>query len=410
MFDLNTLYYYGESLTITPLMRILVPLIATIIIVGLYFALCSKTEKGIKITKIVLASILVALYLGKVIFWFVRLIHLAGKINVYNLPYLFGLDYESIMIIVLSVTLYLSAFAKKSNTLNFLEHFCLGIATTVGVISLLSCIFIDKQDNLYHITNIMRFISNILLIYCPLFLVKIKEIKPNLNNFWYSIAGYICLVSLVMTFSYMIPEANISGMSSSPILYLIGIKISFPWHLLITIPTFVLISFGIYSIYYFATRKKNNIQKIDESKRNEFFDLYSFATKSICCMQGFIILIIIAVIIKTPLGTMLALLCLIPLVMTLCCVYTTFLMDKQADINTEEIFDEHNKIANKILTLIMIGNIFYGLNVKKQFRNERESIIDRKEREEKRKKKEEQKKLELEKQIEELTKQVEGKK
>ena len=164
----------------------------------------------------------------------------------------------------------------------------------------------------------------IILITSIIYLVKIDDIKLSISKFWYAIAGYICLTSIAMTLSIVSFNGNYSEITYASTLYKIGIKISFPWHLLITIPIFLIISFGIY--YLFTLIFKNHTEKDsknNEENKNDFFEIYSFSTKSICCMQGFLILILLSAIVRNPLGTWLGILCLIPLIMTIFCILAT---------------------------------------------------------------------------------------
>ncbi len=405
MFDLYPLSYDGRMIVITTLFRVLFPIITLLVVAGLFFAFRTKSQKSIKITKITLASILLFLYIFKAIFWILRIITIS-ETKTFSAQYItkaFGLDIPSFLILLSSIVLYISAFSNKPNKfMEFLKFTMLGVGLPSAMISLFTLDIIDIYDNYFHVLNIIAMLFNLLLIFIPLYLIKIKEIVPSLDKYWYAISGYICLTSICMSLSLIIREGNLSEMTYSKILRKIGIQISFPWHLLIIIPCFLLISFAIFyaiTFVYKRIMKKNNDDsqeenKLEAQKRNEFFDLYAFATKSICCMQGFLILIILSAIIRNPLGSIWGIFCLIPLVMTIFCLLAVFEMEKQADLNDEHIFDKGNKQAKKIIAFTMIGDIFFGLSFLKQIKNERESIIERKQREEKRRLKEQKKKEE----------------
>ncbi len=405
MFDLYPLSYDGRMIVITTLFRVLFPIITLLVVAGLFFAFRTKSQKNIKITKITLASILLFLYIFKAIFWILRIITIS-ETKTFSAQYItkaFGLDIPSFLILLSSIVLYISAFSNKpSKFMEFLKFTMLGVGLPSAMISLFTLDIIDIYDNYFHVLNIIAMLFNLLLIFIPLYLIKIKEIVPSLDKYWYAISGYICLTSICMSLSLIIREGNLSEMTYSKILRKLGIQISFPWHLLIIIPCFLLISFAIFyaiTFVYKRTMKKNNDDsqeenKLEAQKRNEFFDLYAFATKSICCMQGFLILIILSAIIRNPLGSIWGIFCLIPLVMTIFCLLAVFEMEKQADLNDEHIFDKGNKQAKKIIAFTMIGDIFFGLSFLKQIKNERESIIERKQREEKRRLKEQKKKEE----------------
>ena len=411
MFDLYPLSYNGNMIVITTLFRILFPLVTILLVAGLFFAFRTKSQKSIKITKIILASFLLFLYLFKAVFWIVRIITISEN-NTFSAQYItkaFGLDIPSFLVILSSVVLFISAFSKKpSKFMEFLKFTLLGVGLPSAIISLFTIDIIDIYDSYYHVLNIIAMLFNLLLIFIPLYLIKIKELKPSLDKYWYAISGYICLTSICMTLSLIIREGNLSEMTYSKILRKIGIQISFPWHLLIIIPCFLIISFilfyAITFVYKKIIEKDNDVknekeEKLEQTpKRNEFFDLYAFATKSICCMQGFLVLIILSAIVRNPFGSIWGILCLIPLIMTIFCLLAVFEMEKQANLNDEDIFNKGNKEAKKIIAFALIGDIFFGLSFAKQMKNERESIIERKEREEKRRLREQKKKQEQEEQ------------
>ena len=100
-------------------------------------------------------------------------------------------------------------------------------------------------------------------------------------------------------------------------------------------------------------------------------------------MQGLLILIIVGTVTRNPIGTLWGLFCLLPLIMTIFCVWTANEMQKQAELDDERVFDKGNKEAKKIIIISLIGNVIFGLVAAKQIKNEREAIIERKQREEK---------------------------
>lgn len=399
MFNLAPLSLEGKSIQLTTLIRILVPLAIIAIAVGLYFVLPKKSQKGIKITKICIASTLLGLYLFKFFFWIARIVSISSShtFTVDYLPRALGLDVSSYLILLMSATLYISAFVKKPcKLLNFFENTLLGIGLTYGIILLFRLDLIDVYDNLFHALNIQSMIFMLALIFVPIYLIKIKELQPKLSSFWYAVAGHIAITSLCMTGSLLLRGGNLSEMTFSYSLKQLGLKIDFPWHLLIVIPAFLIICFVVYYVISYINNKfilKINETKSEYRSKNEFFDLHAFSTKSLCCLQGFLILILLAAVIRQPQGTPLGLLCLIPFVMTIFCVLTVFEMEKLSTlaINDETIFDKNNKKLKKASIYLMFANLVFGLSFKKQIKNEREAIEDRKLREERRKQKLQQK-------------------
>ena len=377
MFDLEQLKGLNY-ITISPLFRVLLPIVSAIIIAGLFILLRKRNSK---IVKIVFASILAFLYLFRVVFWIIRAVKIGYTANNIYVK-IFGLDYANLILLLTSVTLYIDAFcSKKYKIIEFFKQTIIGVGFAVGLFGLLSCNMIDQYDNLYHVLNIDYMLVRVILVFIPIYLVFTKDEVINLSKFWYSVAGLICLTSLCSTFAFL-TSYNISEFLYSTTLKKIGISVESPWHLLINIFGFLLMIFVLYFIMYMIAKR---LLKNTEKQKNdclEFFDLYSFATKSICCLQGFL-LIMVAYIITKGASIYVSLICLIPFVMTIFCILAIFEIEKQFEINDEHFFDPKNKAAKKFLTYLMIGNFIFGLSVVKQIKNERENIEDRKIREEK---------------------------
>ena len=395
MFNLQPL---NTPMKLDILTKILLPICSIAIIVALFFALCAKSDKGKKITKICLASVLLFLFVFKAIFWIIRLITIStdNSIKLSDLSNIIGFNMITYVIILAIVVLFISAFSKrKLKFLEFLKQTLFGVGLPIAIYNLIMSKMIYSQDSLFHIVNIDNIIMLIILITSIIYLVKIDDIKLSISKFWYAIAGYICLTSIAMTLSIVSFNGNYSEITYASTLYKIGIKISFPWHLLITIPIFLIISFGIY--YLFTLIFKNHTEKDsknNEENKNDFFEIYSFSTKSICCMQGFLILILLSAIVRNPLGTWLGILCLIPLIMTIFCILATFELDKLSQIKDENIFEQKEK-HTKSITYLMLGNFIFGLSYIRQLKNEKLAVIERRERAERKRlralKKQEQK-------------------
>ncbi|MBO5884333.1 MAG: hypothetical protein J6Q51_00890 [Clostridia bacterium] len=409
MFNLYTLGHFGKLETLTTLFNVLFPIVTIAVVVGLLFLLkfASKTQLGKKIVKLCLAGTLIALYLTKMIFWIVRATGVyAAEEGGFNIAYIlntFGLDLNFWLVIITAFVLIYTAVCKKQcRWLEVLKQTMLGVAIPLAFVSLINPrLIIDINDPWTHCVNLCPIITNMLLMLCPLYFVAIKETQFSLNKFWKAICGYICISSLSMIIA-LILNRNISGLLAMPNSHLIvKMKIAFPWYLLIVIPAFLAISFGLYALCWYLIKLINKNKEVqpqeDENQeqqvpqKNEYFDLYSFATKSIACMQGFLILIILAVIVRAPNnGTFLGLFCLLPLVMTIFCILAVFEMDKLAEENNEEIFNKGNPKAKKFLTYSFIGNPLFGLVILKQYINERNSIQERIVREEKKRLREQQ--------------------
>lgn len=426
MFNLYTLGHFGKLETLTTLFNVLFPLVTIAAVAGLLFLLkfASKSQLGKKIVKLSLAGLLIALYLTKMIFWIVRATGVyATEKGCFNISYIlntFGLDLNFWLTIIIAFVLIYTAVSKKQcRWIEVLRQTMLGVALPLAFVSLINPrLIIDINDPWTHCVNLCPIIINMLFMLCPLYLVAIGDTQFSLNKFWKAICGYICISSLSMTIA-LILNRNISGLLAMPNSHLIvKMKTPFPWYLLIVIPVFLALAFGIYALCWYLIKllNKNKATPAQDTEdeqeepqvpqKNEYFDLYSFATKSIACMQGFLILIILAVIVRAPSnGTFLGLFCLLPIIMTVFCILAVFEMDKLSEENDEEIFNKGNPKAKRFLTYSFIGNALFGLVVLKQYINERNAIQERKAREEKKRLREQQRLEQEQKLAEEKAKQ-----
>ena len=409
MFDLSPL---SKSIQFSVAFKNLLPIGILLLTFLLIYVMPAKSKKAVFVTKICSASVLLATFLFRFFFWIARAIHITSNhtFSTAFLPRALGLDIPMLLTLWLIVTLFVSAFDKKGGKFTqFLHHTALGVGLTYGIITMLRLDMLQRSDNLYHMLNIVEMIKMFAFVFVPLYLVKSKDIEPKISKFWYVIAGYACMMCLCLTFALNNGTnggGNYSEMLVSTTLRNIGIKIDLPWHLLIVTPVFLLICLLVYMLVKFVNGKfRPENQSNKYVQKNEFFDLQAFAIKSVCCMQAFFIVIIIAALVNKPNGSPLGFLCLIPLVMTLFCVLCANRLESLTYETNEQIFDRGNKALTSVKVYAMIGNCLYGLFFLKQLKNERESIEERKLREEKRR----LKMLEKQKQAEEQAKQQEQK-
>ena len=391
MFDLYTLGHYNKLEQLTTLFNVLMPIICVVLAVATLILLAKfvKSEKAQKITKLVMAGVLLLFSLIKPLFWIIRSVKLESSYIIKG----FGFGVNFYLTILLIIVLVYSAFSKKQcKLIDWFKYTVLGIALPLGIISLInSKMLVDINDSWYHIVNLSSIIVNLAYIVYPIYLVMLKDVSFKLNNFWQAISGYVCICCLCMTLS-LISGKSISSMTSLDThLLIVNLKVGFPWHLIIIFPAFMLIAFGIYWLGHFITKlinKETTTQTTVPTPKNEFFDLYTFATKSIASMQGFLILIIVALITRTPQGSAFGILGLIPFVMEIFCMLSIYEMEKQLYVVDDSLFEEGNPITKRILTYVFIGNFIFGFAVLHQLKNERLMIEERKQREEKKKQKE----------------------
>ena len=380
----------------TTLFYVLFPIISIVLCAGLFFLLPSKSKKAVKVTKIVLAFSLIAIYLARTIFVVYRYVTLLGRFEFSYIDKMFGLDLNFYFIVMTSVYLLYSAFSSKNNFfMDLIKNTMISIAFPFALLILFNPkMIINISDDWYHFGNLTAMLINLVLLISPLYLVKSKDIDVNLKNFWQGIAGYILALCLCMTLNIIIKGANISELSSSYTLNrIIGTNIGFPWFLLIVIPIFLIISFAVYCLIRLIVALITHQSYLDapvREKKNDFFDIYNFATKTVCCMQGILLLIILATLVKKPEGNILGIICLIPFVMTIFCLLAVKEMQKYVDNYDESLFEKGNKNAKRIITFAFIGNFIFGFALNNQFKNERESILENKRRLERKKLREQQ--------------------
>lgn len=381
MFDFELKYT-----VLTTLFKVLLPIITLLVCAGLFFVLPHKSKKATKITKLVVGFSLIAFYLAKTIFLICKYI----KFFSFNISYvanIFGLDINFYLMALTSFVLIYTAFSnKQSFVLDICKNTMAGIALPLAFLSLCNPKLIVSVSNpWYHVTNLASILINCILILAPVYLIKLKEIKVSLRSYWQAISGYVLILCMCMTTNIILKSANISELSySSTLNNIFGTQINFPWHLLIVIPVFLLLAFGIYAIeraVISIVTKQKFIEDIEIRNKSEFFDIYTFATKTICCMQGVLLLIIIATLVKNPkVNSWLGLVCLIPLVMTIFCLLTIYEMQKYIENTDQTIFNKGDKRARKIITYAYVGNCIFGFALSSQFRNERDSIEEYNER------------------------------
>lgn len=371
---------------LSTLFKVLLPVITLLVCAGLFFVLPHKSKKATKITKLVIGFALIAFYLAKTIFLICRYV----KYSSFSFAYIaniFGLDMNFYLMALTAFVLIYTAFSnKQSFVLDICKNTMAGIALPLAFLSLCNPKLIVSVSNpWYHITNLSSILINFVLILAPIYLIKLKEIKVSLRNYWQAISGYILILCTCMTLNIVLKSANISELSySSTLNNILGTRINFPWHLLIVIPVFLILAFGIYAIeraVISIVTKQKFIEDIEIKNKSEFFDIYTFATKTICCMQGILLLIIVATLVKNPkVNSWLGLVCLVPLVMTIFCLLTIYEMQKYIDNADQTIFNKGDKRARKIITYAYIGNCIFGFALSSQFRNERDSIEEYNER------------------------------
>ena len=233
-------------------------LIFLLLVIGalfaLFFGLHAKTGKGIRITKIVLASVMALLEGGRYTYLMVYYFSTHGSFDwVGRIPF----SMCGQMSITTIIILYVSAFRKTNGRiLQYFYNILLGCALWGGVLTFGSPQIINGEFSIMHFRNFQTTVIHIMLIFIPVYLIKIGELQVRLKNFWIIAVGYLAIGIISMT------GAQISGNNFAYALYIDllrdwNIYIPFPWHLPPIFLTMLVLPGICYSIFEAIYRKSN---------------------------------------------------------------------------------------------------------------------------------------------------------
>lgn len=235
----------------------------------LYFLLCAKSKKGVIITKICLASALFVLEVSRILWWYFRCKHYGDPFNFWIR---FNFEMCSMMVWVNIFTLIVSIFVKKDNKLVcYLYNIIFGAGMIGGILTFVYPAFIDSYYSIFHFRNLQSIITHILLIVSPLFLLRSKQFRIELKNFWTIPFSLVCVGS-ISTFAGMCANWNFAYCFYCAPFKAIGINIPFPFHIL-TIMLFISsVQFLLYTIIEVYRHKK----KKDAYSKIGIFEIFCF--------------------------------------------------------------------------------------------------------------------------------------
>lgn len=325
----------------------------SVIIIGLLFLLHAKSEKGKKATKLSLAALMLILEVGRIIYKFLMHKHGGGTAADFNWWWNISFQMCAIMCWTTIITLVLSAFLKKENKfLQFMYNILFGCAMIGGILTFCYPDCIEDTRPFLHFVNIQTVLAHSLLIFVPIYLIKIGEFKVEIKNIWKPVAGYVYVGALSMTASLLSGNCFAYALKFD----LIDLGLPFPWHLpvvMLVLMTIAAVLYGAFEIVRLIKRKIKKepapvLQKRDYNKLG--VSMYVVANVS-AILFGMLILLGTASLIGNRV-TMLGFLCLIPLVyMILGLVFASYLERyKFAKLDIE------NKI--KHITLITLAMVF----------------------------------------------------
>jgi len=285
-------------------------LIFVLLVVGtlfaLFFGLHAKTDKGIRITKIVIASVMALLEGGRYTYLMIYNFIVFGSFDwVRAIPF----SMCGLMSVTTIAILYVSAFSKTNgHTMQMFYNILFGCAMWGGILTFGSPQMINGEFSIMHFRNFQTSVIHVMLIFVPLYLIKIGELQVRIKNFWMVAAGYLSIGIVSMTGS------QISGNNFAYALYIDllrewNINIPFPWHLPPMFLAMLIVPAIYYLIFEIIYRKRN-----PQSNDSKHFSMRQWVILSSGFVLSFALLLLISSLLgATQIANMLGLLCLIPL-------------------------------------------------------------------------------------------------
>ena len=283
------------------------------IILAMYFGIHTKTKKGIKITKIVLASVLIVFELGRSIYNYLLYTGHYGM-QFSDIFWSQMLPLASVcgtMCVFTIVVLFVSAFKKEQGTvMQFLFNILLGTALAGGVLTFITPQMVDGSIPILHWRNAQTLVVHMLIIFVPLYLIKIGELKMRLGNIWIPAVGFIMAGMVTMTVSQIGGTNNAFQLVVQELTDM-GIHIPFPWHLPIMLAFMFLFPLSIYGGFAIFGRKEPREKPVIVNEK-----LYKLSLATIIggvVFSTFLYLFIPSMFPTRPILSWVGLVCVIPL-------------------------------------------------------------------------------------------------
>ncbi len=239
-----------------------------------------KTESGRKITKIIIAFVLIVLEMGRMVYNFKYNMHRGYTTDVTNWWAIIDFNSCKIMTWTTAFTLIASCLVKKeSKVLQFFYNIMFGCGMLGATATFLYPMAISGIYPIYHISNIQIVITHLLLIIVPILLVKWREFKVELKNIWQLIVYYLAAGSIALAAS-ICGDLNFAFTIS---MNWISLAVPFPYHAFVVVLGFVAIAAVIYSLFELCRYIKNkklgiHPQKQHINKADLFITIFMYAT------------------------------------------------------------------------------------------------------------------------------------
>ena len=284
----------------------------------LFFGLYAKSDKGIRITKIVMASMMALFEGGRYIFLMVYYSRFYGSFDwVGRIPF----SMCGIMSITTIFVLYVSAFRKTNGRyMQIFYNILFGCALWGGILTFASPQMLNEGFAIIHFRNVQTIFIHIMLIFVPIYLIKIGELQVRFINFWIIAIGYLSIGIISMTGS-QISSGNFANALYIDMLIDWNINIPFPWHLPPMFLAMHLLPAICYSVFEIIYRKKNPqpTESLTKTSSSTGLNTAQFSRAQWLILGcGFIMSFVLHLFISsllgpTPEASWLGLLCLIPL-------------------------------------------------------------------------------------------------
>ena len=255
------------------------------------------------------------------------------------------------------ITLVLSAFLKKENKiLNYLYNILFGCALIGGALTFLYPDCMSSDRPFLHFLNIQTITVHALLIFAPIYLIKIGEFKVEIKNIWKLFVGYVFIGSLAMTTS-LISGENFAFATKFD---LFDLGLPFPWHLPVVMLVLVALSSAIYGIFELVRflKYRNKNKEVIEQQKSKLGLAFYITTIATAIVFGMSILLGTSALIGKDVKTLLGLLCLFGLIYMLAWIIVAEYHKKY--INSDFDFSNKTKTIIKLI-LMFIFNLPVGI-------------------------------------------------
>lgn len=320
-----------------------------------YFLFSAKSDKGKKITKIVLAGILFLLEVGRIIYKF--LLHISHGGTAQNFDWWWTISFQmcAIMTWTTIFTLILSAFLKKENKiLGYLYNILWGCALIGGALTFCYPDCMSGDRPFLHFLNIQTISVHALLIFVPIYLIKIGDFKVELKNIWRLFVGYVGIGSIAMATSIISGE----NFAFAKEFDLFDLGLPFPWHLPVVMIILVVLSTLVYSIFELINRikNKNKSTQITQQKTHKFGKILYVTSIVTAIVFGMLIVLGVAAIVGKETSTILGVLCLLGIVYTV--VWLIF-----AEKIKKYIYEDFDYVNSKNIIVKLVVLLLFNLPV-----------------------------------------------